>query len=147
MIEYHGNDAILFHAMDVTRTRELENLVRIQDKMASLGRVAAGIAHEIRNPLSGINIYLNTLEKIYNRDGSLDKVNTILEHLQSASYKIETVIKRVMDFAKPSEPKFVLIDINKSIDEAINLSAVTLRKSGVKIDKCLGQTLPRVMPT
>jgi PAS domain S-box-containing protein len=142
LIEYHGSNAILVNVMDVTRIRELENLVRIQDKMASLGRVAAGIAHEIRNPLSGINIYLNTLEKIYNRDGNLDKVNVILEHLQSASNKIESVIKRVMDFAKPSEPKFVLTDINKPIEEAINLSAVTLRKSGIKIEKRLAENLP-----
>jgi signal transduction histidine kinase len=85
---------------------------------------------------------LNTLEKIYNRDGSLDKVNAILGQLQSASNKIESVIKRVMDFAKPSEPKFVLADINKPIDEAIDLSAVTLRKSGIAIEKALAENLP-----
>jgi PAS domain S-box-containing protein len=142
LIEYHGKKAILVNVMDVTRTRQLENLLRIQDKMASLGRVAAGIAHEIRNPLSGVNIYLNTLEKIFNRDESLDKVNAILEQLQSASNKIESVIKRVLDFSKPNEPKFALTDINGPIDEAINLSSVTLRKSGIEIEKTLAENLP-----
>ena len=128
--------------LDITRAKELEHLLRIQDKMTSLGRVAAGIAHEIRNPLSGINIYLNTLEKIYDRAESLDKVKQILRQIQSASSKIESVIKRVIDFYKPSEPKLVLTDINQPIQEAINLSSVTLRKSGIKIEKALAEDLP-----
>jgi PAS domain S-box-containing protein len=128
--------------LDITRAKELEHLLRIQDKMTSLGRVAAGIAHEIRNPLSGINIYLNTLEKIYDRAESLDKVKQILRQIQSASSKIESVIKRVIDFSKPSEPKLVLTDINQPIEEAINLSSVTLRKSGIKIEKDLARDLP-----
>ena len=128
--------------LDITRAKELEHLLRIQDKMTSLGRVAAGIAHEIRNPLSGINIYLNTLEKIYDRAESLDKVKQILGQIQSASSKIESVIKRVIDFSKPSEPKLVLTDINQPIEEAINLSSVTLRKSGIKIEKILANDLP-----
>ena len=128
--------------LDITRAKELEHLLRIQDKMTSLGRVAAGIAHEIRNPLSGINIYLNTLEKIYDRAESLDKVKQILRQIQSASSKIESVIKRVIDFSKPSEPKLILTDINQPIEEAINLSSVTLRKSGIKIEKILANDLP-----
>jgi len=128
--------------LDITRAKEMEHLLRIQDKMSSLGRVAAGIAHEIRNPLSGINIYLNTLEKIYDRAESLDKVKKILGQIQSASSKIESVIKRVMDFSKPSEPKLILTDINQPIEEAINLSSVTLRKSGVQIEKALAKDLP-----
>ena len=128
--------------LDITRAKELEHLLRIQDKMTSLGRVAAGIAHEIRNPLSGINIYLNTLEKIYDRAESLDKVKKILGQIQSASRKIESVIKRVMDFSKPSEPKLILTDINQPIEEAMNLSLVTLRKSGIQIEKALAKDLP-----
>lgn len=142
-IEYRGREAILVNMMDVTRTRALENILRIQDKMSSLGRVAAGIAHEIRNPLSGINIYLGTLEKMYDKQDNLEKVRKIFGQIKSASSKIESVIRRVMDFSKPSEPKFVLTDIKKPIEEAINLSSVTLRKRGIKLEKALaGDTQP-----
>ena len=132
IIEYQGEEAILVNMMDVSRSKELERLLRIQDKMSSLGRVAAGIAHEIRNPLSGINIYLNTLEKIYDKRESLEKVKEILGKIQSASIKIESVIRRVMDFSKPSEPKFVLTDINKPIKDAINLSESLCVKEGLR---------------
>ncbi|MGD9044509.1 MAG: ATP-binding protein [Desulfobacterales bacterium] len=144
LIEYRGKDAILVNMMDMTQAKELEHLLTIQDKMASLGRVAAGIAHEIRNPLSGINIYLNTLKKLHHRDGSEEKVEQILKQLQSASLKIESVIRRVMDFAKPSEPKLTRININEPITDAINLTAVTMRKSGVHIETFLSDDLPRV---
>jgi PAS domain S-box-containing protein len=141
-IEYQGRDAILLNIDEVTRAKRLENLLRIQDKMSSLGRVAAGIAHEIRNPLSGINIYLNTLKKLHHKDGSEEKVSQILDQLQSASRKIESVIRRVMDFTKSSEPQLALIDINGPIEEAIDLSAVSLRKRNIKIEKNLAEDLP-----
>jgi PAS domain S-box-containing protein len=141
-IEYQGEEAILVYILDISRSKDLERLLRIQDKMSSLGRVAAGIAHEIRNPLSGISIYLNTLEKIYDKRENLEKVKGILGKIQSASIKIESVIRRVMDFSKPSEPKFVLTDINKPIKEAVKLSEVTLRKKEIKIKKALASNLP-----
>ncbi|MBW1798968.1 MAG: hypothetical protein JRJ21_11365, partial [Deltaproteobacteria bacterium] len=125
-----------------TQAKELERLLMIQDKMSSLGRVAAGIAHEIRNPLSGINVYLNTLEKIYKRGQNIEKSEEIIRQMQSASGRIESVIRRVMDFSRPGEPKFVSIDINTPIREAIELSSVSLRKRGVKIEASLAEDLP-----
>lgn len=143
-IEYQGKDAILVNMMDVTRARELETFLKIQDKMSSLGRVAAGIAHEIRNPLSGINIYLYTLEKLYDKKESLDKVKQILSQLQSASNKIESVIRRVMDFSKPSAPRLVPTNVNQPIEDAIGLASVTLHKRGIKIEQRLPGDLPMV---
>jgi PAS domain S-box-containing protein len=143
LTEYQGKEAILVNMIDMSKAKELEHLLTIQDKMASLGRVAAGIAHEIRNPLSGINIYLNTLKKLHHQEGSEEKVDQILQHVQSASIKIESVIRRVMDFAKPSEPKLTLIDINEPITDALNLTAVTMRKSGIKLQKLLTNDLPQ----
>ncbi len=143
LIKYRGKEAIMVNMMDITKTKELENMLRIQDKMTSLGRVAAGIAHEIRNPLSGINIYLNTLEKIYDRGGNLEKIRGILGQAQSASSKIESVIRRVMDFSKPSTPKLILADINQPIEDAISLASISLRKRGVKIENILDEDLPQ----
>ena len=105
-------ESILLNIVDMTKIMELEQLLFRQDKMASLGRVAAGIAHEIRNPLSGINIYLNALEKVVEKPDSRPKVDQIISQLKSASRKIESVIKKVMDFAKPAEPKLALVQIN-----------------------------------
>jgi PAS domain S-box-containing protein len=145
LIEHAGKNAVLINMMDVTRAKELEQLLFVQDKMASLGRVAAGIAHEIRNPLSGINIYINTLSKLYARDDSSQKVHEILKSLQSASHRIESVIRRVMDFSKPSAPRMVLADMNDPIQEAIQLMKVTLRKRGIGIEADLDPDLPQRM--
>jgi PAS domain S-box-containing protein len=142
LTEYRGKEAILVSMIDMTQAKELEKLLAVQDKMASLGRVAAGIAHEIRNPLSGINIYLNTLNKLHHKEGSEEKVQEILGQIQAASHKIESVIRRVMDFAKPSGPRLALIDLNRPVSEALNLSAVTLRKSGVELNRVLADNLP-----
>ena len=141
-IEYQGRESILVNLIDMTKVMELEQLLFRQDKMASLGRVAAGIAHEIRNPLSGINIYLTAIEKMIDRPGGRPKVDQIIGQLKSASRKIESVIKKVMDFAKPGEPKFAMIQLNKPIADAMNLTAVTLRKSGIQVEKQLDEQIP-----
>ena len=70
---------------------------------------------------------------------SPEKIKAIFTQIQSASNKIESIIRRVMDFSKPGEPKFVLTDINQPIQEAIKLAAVTLRQSGVTIDAAPAQ--------
>lgn len=141
-IELQDKKNIFFNTIDITRTKELERLLRIEDKMSSLGRVAAGIAHEIRNPLSGINVYLNAMDKIYDRREDLKKIKAIIGKIQSASRKIENVIRRVMDFARPSDPKLVLGNINQPVKDAFDLSSVTMRKRGVEIKKNLTEDLP-----
>jgi PAS domain S-box-containing protein len=147
-IEYQGENAILVNMLDVTRHKELEHMVNIKNKMTSLGRVAAGIAHELRNPLSGINIYLTTLERLYANIRNLEskdieKGKKIIEQLRSASDRIESVVRRVMDFSKTTVPQLSLVDINLSLEEVIKLSTVTLRKDGIALETSLDQDLPK----
>jgi signal transduction histidine kinase len=115
--------------------------------MLSLGRVAAGIAHEIRNPLTGINTYLYTIEDLCDSEQlgpeDMEIIRQIITQIQVASNKIESVIKRVMDFSKPGAPKMIRTDINKSLEAAIELSVVTMRKNNIKIEKSLAPRLPQ----
>ena len=141
-IRYQGRDALLVNMMDITQIRQMEHLLRIQDKMTSLGRVAAGIAHEIRNPLSGINIYLDTLEKRLAQTAVDPKTFKILDQLRSASSKIESVLKRVMDFARPGRPSLVVGSVNPPIREAVDLSAATMRRNGIDLDLRLAKNPP-----
>ena len=141
-ITYLGIESVLTNMMDITDSREVENFLRIQDKMTSLGRVTAGIAHEIRNPLSGIYVYLKALKKIYNNMGDIENVVTIIDKVELASKKFESIIKRVMDFSKPGRPQFVLSNINQNIDEVTKLTAVTLRKNNIDFVKKLDPDIP-----
>jgi nitrogen-specific signal transduction histidine kinase len=140
--DYLGIESILTNVMDITDSKEMETFLRIQDKMASLGRVTAGIAHEIRNPLSGIYIYLKAVKNIYNNMGDINTVLSIIGKIELAANKIESIIKRVMDFSKPGKPRFVMTNINENIDEVSKLTAVTLRKNGINFIKHLDPALP-----
>jgi len=142
-IDYQGRETVLVSMIDITRNKELEQIVRIQDKMSSLGRVAAGIAHEIRNPLSGINIYLDTLAKIHARGENLATAGEIIVQAQAASGKIESVIRRVMDFSKPGQPQLVMADVNQPVENALSLCAAALRRDGVALEQDLADDLPR----
>ena len=132
-LEFQERHSVLIITIDMTKAKELERLLIVQDKMASLGHVSAGIAHEIRNPLSGININLRTIEKNLGNEEKKEKVENAIEAIRSASGKVESVIRRVMNFAKPTEPKFKLVDLNAPVREAVALIRVTLRKKGVDL--------------
>ncbi len=147
LIDFEGREAVLVNMVDITRAKELEHLVMTKQKMVSLGHVAAGIAHEIRNPLSGMNIHISTLKRLLAEADGLElsvqsKTDKILRQLFSASGRIEMVIRKVMDFSKPGHPKLVKININESLKKAIDLSTVTLKKSGIKLEHVFSPWLP-----
>jgi PAS domain S-box-containing protein len=145
-IEFSGKEYNCFFARDITERKDLERLVAIQDKMGSLGRVAAGIAHEIRNPLSTINVYLSTLKRLLESEDfdttNLINIKEATVEMDAASHKIETVVKRVMDFSKPGQQQMQLMNVNQCVRNAVDLSMVTLRKSGVALELKLDENLP-----
>ena len=141
-LEFDGETGCLLIFIDMTESKKLEHLLTIQDKMASLGHVSAGIAHEIRNPLSGINIYLGIIHKHFRNPDKESKVEAAVGEARSASRKIDAVIKRVMNFAKPTEPRFETIDINAPVREAMSLTSYSLKKKGIELRDNLTDDLP-----
>jgi len=146
LFRHHDSEAILVNMMDVTRLKELEHIVTINDRMSALGRIAAGIAHEIRNPLTGINSYLYTLDDICSADISdsddMKMMRQIIRQIQTASNKIESVIRRVLDFSRPAALKMELISLNRSLREILTLSVAAMKKKGIRVSTTLDSDIP-----
>ncbi|QTA83208.1 Two component system response regulator/histidine kinase, PAS domain-containing [Desulfonema limicola] len=143
-VEFAGIKSAILNMMDMTRIKELEKLAMMREKMVSLGHVATGIAHEIRNPLSGITIFLDAIKETFEEIDDTEDIEELLDHALSAADKIESVIKRVLDFSKFSNPRLKLTDINIPINDAISLSKVTLRKAGIKFKADLLPNAPKI---
>lgn len=73
------------------------------------------------------------------------KAAGIIQQLKSASNRIEAVIRRVLDFSRPSELKMVPVNVNRMIDESIELCATTLRKGEIEITKSQAVDIPECL--
>jgi PAS domain S-box-containing protein len=139
---YEGQEALLFNFTDTTNTRELDHLMSLQDRMSSLGHIAATITHDIRNALSSLNIYMSTLQRVFEREPGRKKERGILEQMQSSSDQIESVIKTATDFSRPGNPNLQRCNLNELVQETLDLCSTSLRKSRVTIAKNLAEGLP-----
>ncbi len=147
-VEYRGKPATLIVLNDLTQMRDLEQLASNREKLSIIGQMAAGIAHEIRNPLSGININVATLEHVIRGLEEVpppdkEMIGELVSQTRAASDKIAVVIRRVMDFSKPVHPTPVPVDANQVARAVLEFSSATLRKGGIAVEGRLAAGLPR----
>ncbi len=136
----------VFVFRDVTEKARAEAAMANAQKLESLGVLAGGIAHEIRNPLSSINISVSSIERACGGSAGLEpemkeKIDRVLEQMKSAAAKMGLVVRRVMDYSKPFPPRKEAVDLNKVIEEAIRLSLSTLRKRDIAVLRDLAPDL------
>lgn len=132
---------------DMTERARNEAEMQRAQKLESLGILAAGIAHEIRNPLSAVNISVSSIENILRKIGTLEpeageRIRLIMEQMRSATTKMASVVQRVLDFSKPSPSRKKITDMNDIVEEAVLLSSSTLRKREISLSKNLAGDLP-----
>jgi signal transduction histidine kinase len=121
-----------------------EQLIQAE-KLSSLGQMAASIAHEINNPLSGVLVYAQLLAKKLSSD-TLSK-QVALEYLAKMASEVDRssrIIRNLLDFARPSEPKLGDVDVNHVIEDALALVDHQAELKHVKLIKELHPRLPTV---
>ena len=120
--------------------KRLESRIRQADRLISLGTLAAGIAHEIRNPLSSVQTFLQLLPEKYNDE---DFRNNFSRIVSKDVYRIEKIIESVLTLARFNMPKFFPVDINEVIEETLVLLDNDIKKNSVKVIKSFGD-LPTI---
>lgn len=114
-----GTNHYILVQRDITEFKNLEKKLYDSQKLAALGQLSAGIAHEIRNPLSSIKMSLQILVKRMNPGGNDLKRFRIAE---KEVEHLEMLVNDILAFAKPVEPKKVPVDLSKVLEQAIAMS-------------------------
>ena len=124
---------LVYHALIAplqVKLLESQATIERQEKLASLGLLAAGVAHEIRNPLTAIKARLYTQTRGL-KPGSPERVDA--EMIGQEIQRLERIVKGFLTFARPAEPEFVVVPAAQALRDARDLLAPQLEQRGIDL--------------
>lgn len=126
---------------DITQIKQMQVEVQRMDRLASMGVLASGIAHEIRNPLAGIKTIAQTLEEeIDSTDGRREYVSRIVRQVN----RMDDLLKTIFSYAKPRQPKRRLHRFQEIVQEVTALLENRMRSQSIKYFENYHVDLPPV---
>ncbi len=129
---------------DRTEVRELEGQVIHAEKLATLGQLAAGIVHEINNPLTSISVYGEYLMSKLSRSGAEPSDLKRMERILRSSDRIMSFTRNLLSYARPSKEEAQPVSLNDVIDEAVGFCEHSIREANVTVVREYGESLPEV---
>ena len=126
---------------DITQEKQMLTTMQQSEKLATVGQLAAGLAHEINNPLGVIKCYAELLRGGESGGELSGDVDVILKHASQA----QNVLQDLLNFARPKKTAPVELDLEKLFDNAVKVFRVQAEKKGVRVDKELPKGLPKLL--
>ncbi|MFW5908134.1 MAG: sensor histidine kinase, partial [Desulfosalsimonas sp.] len=121
--------------------KKFNQLAIRMEKMSSLGRMAAGIAHEINNPLAGILLYSSNLSKKVPKDGP---VKEGLEIIMKETQRCKGIIQDLLEFARDRESEKSEVDVNSIVETAVGILDNEFLCQHVKVEKKLADNMIKI---
>jgi signal transduction histidine kinase len=129
----------------VRRLKESQEQLVHAEKLASLGQLAASIAHEINNPLAGVLTYTKLLARKISGD-TLEKGAALdyLSKMESEVGRCSRIIRNLLDFSRQTEPTLRLVDVNQVIEQVLAMVGHQAQLQNVDVVRELSPSLPKV---
>src|SRR5437667_4913078 len=132
---------VLGIARDITEKKRLEQQVLNAEKLASVGQLSAGVAHEINNPLGGI---LNCLYNIRKGGLSPDRQGEYLVSMEDGLRRVQKIVRQLLDFSQQHDPELLPTEVNGLIERVLTLTNHAFDAS-VRLNRELASDLPLLM--
>ncbi len=118
--------------VDITALEQMRAQLSRSERLATLGQVAAGIAHEIRNPLVGLGSTATLLlEDFAEGDSRRDDLNTILKETR----RLDRIVSQIVDYARPRDLLPVTFQLEELLDESLQVLSVLLQQKGIHVHR------------
>ena len=131
----------IFILSDLTEIHRLQSEMRQREKMAAIGNLAAGIAHEVRNPLSSIKGFATYFAGLFDEGSESQKAAKVMI---SETERLNRVISELLEFSRPSDFKLRKTDMNIVIDTVSRLLQQDAVSQGVEVEIHVDQDLPHI---
>ena len=127
-------------ALRLAQNRALEENLHMSERLASMGRVVASIAHEIRNPLG---IIRSSAELLLRRAGHTDpRTSDILQAIYDESVRLSQTVNDFLDYARPRQPRQDDVDLALVLGQVLDFQKGHIEQQGVQVELELGKSLP-----
>jgi two-component system, NtrC family, sensor kinase len=126
---------------DVTVRMRLEQQLQHSEKMASVGLLAAGVAHEVNTPLTGISSYTQMLRERIEKD---DPRADLLEKIEKQTFRAAKIINNLLNFSRAAGSEFEPLDVNRVLLDVVSLVEHQLESARIKVVREMAAELPMV---
>ncbi len=139
ILDHEGNVTGFFGIhRDLSEKKLLEKQLIHTQKMESIGTLAAGVAHEVGNPLASISALVQVVQRSTSDEFAKEK----LELIKKQVTRISKIIRDLVDFSRPSNYELQLTDINQNIIEAVEIVKVGAKAKDILFDLDLSDKIP-----